>query len=461
MEKDTICAPASATGGALSIIRVAGNRAIQITGKIFDKPLENAQAQSLHYGNITEENGETIDEVVVGIFRSPHSYTGEDIAEISCHGSTYITRKILQRLIDNGCRQALPGEFTQRAFENGKLDLAQAEAVADVIASTNRATHQMAMGQLKGHFSHELETLRNRLLHLTSLLELELDFSDHEELEFADRTELLLLAEETDRHILSLSRSFETGKALKEGIPVAIIGKTNVGKSTLLNRLIHEDKAIVSDIHGTTRDAIEDTTQIKGVTFRFIDTAGIRETADKVEQIGIELTYRKTEQARIILWLIDEMPAHEELSEIIRLTNHKRLIAVCNKVDLNNGKSSNPFENLQELFTQNGLSAPILHISAKLGTNTEELEQTIYDVADIPEYKQNCTIITSARHYEALTRAHESIGRVIDGLKNQLTAELIAEDLRLTLSQLGEITGGQITPPEVLETIFKHFCIGK
>ena len=313
MEKDTICASATAEGGALGIIRIAGTKAIAITNKIFDKDLSKVSSNSLTFGNVYDADGKNIDEVVVSVFRKPHSYTGEDIVEISCHGSSYISRTIIQRLIDQGCRHALPGEFTQRAFENGKLDLTQAEAVADLIAATSAATHRTALNQLKGHISSRLGYLREQLLRLTSLLELELDFSDHEELEFADRKELLNLSQHIREEILALSLSFQTGKALKEGIAVAIIGRTNVGKSTLLNKLLNEEKAIVSNIHGTTRDAIEDTTTINGVTFRFIDTAGLRATQDRVEQIGIELTYQKAKQAQIVLWIIDDAPSVEEI----------------------------------------------------------------------------------------------------------------------------------------------------
>ena len=296
-DNNTICALATPVGGAIAVIRVSGKKAIDIVGSVFspqsNKPLNKAKGYSLHYGQLLNNGQETIDDVMVSIYRAPHSYTGEDSVEIACHGSQYIVTQIIQTLIANGCRQAEPGEYTMRAYMNGKMDLSQAEAVADLIASTNKATHKMAISQLKGHFSSELTTLREQLLKMTSLLELELDFSDHEELEFADRSELLELARRIDNRITTLAHSFETGNAIKQGIPVAIIGKTNVGKSTLLNALLHEDKAIVSDIHGTTRDVIEDTTQINGITFRFIDTAGIRKTDDTIENLGIERTYQK------------------------------------------------------------------------------------------------------------------------------------------------------------------------
>ena len=300
----TICALATAPGGALGIIRISGPQTLEILSRVFSKDLSNAQPNTIHYGHI-KDGEEIIDEVMVSIFQAPHSYTGEDSAEISCHGSRYIINKVLELLIQHGCRMAGPGEFTQRAYLNGKMDLSQAEAVADLIASSNKATHDIALNQLRGHFSSELSRLREQLLKLTSLLELELDFSDHEDLEFADRSELLELSKTIDNHILRLATSFERGQALKNGIPVAIIGKTNVGKSTLLNRLLKDDRAIVSDIHGTTRDTIEDTIDIKGITFRFIDTAGIRQTSDEIEQIGIERTHAAIEKARIVLWLLD------------------------------------------------------------------------------------------------------------------------------------------------------------
>ena len=314
---DTVCSLATQPSGAIGVIRVSGEKAIEITDKVFHgvrgKHLSDAKGNTLHYGEILDKEGKTIDDVLVSVFRAPHSYTGENSTEISCHGSAYILNQVVKALIDAGCRQAQPGEYTQRAYMNGKMDLSQAEAVADLIAASNRATHQVALSQLKGHFSSELSLLREQLLKMTSLLELELDFSDHEELEFADRTELKALAETIHHKIKLLTDSFETGKALKKGVPVAIVGKTNVGKSTLLNCLLHEEKAIVSDIHGTTRDVIEDTTEIKGVTFRFIDTAGIRHTDDQIEKLGIERAYQKMDEAAIVLWVIDEQPTADDL----------------------------------------------------------------------------------------------------------------------------------------------------
>ena len=403
------------------------------------------------YGHI-KDGEEIIDEVMVSIFQAPHSYTGEDSAEISCHGSRYIINKVLEFLIQHGCRMAGPGEFTQRAYLNGKMDLSQAEAVADLIASSNKATHDIALNQLRGHFSSELSRLREQLLKLTSLLELELDFSDHEDLEFADRSELLELSKTIDNHILRLATSFETGQALKNGIPVAIIGKTNVGKSTLLNRLLKDDRAIVSDIHGTTRDTIEDTIDIKGITFRFIDTAGIRQTSDEIEQIGIERTYAAIDKARIVLWLLDAEPSENDIQDIQERCHDKSLIIIQNKID----KSD-----LWQFSHLSPFSSHLLKISAKYGENIEALEQAIYEAADIPALTENDIIVTNARHYDALVRAHDSIGRVIDGLQMQLSGDLLSEDLRQAINTISEITGGQITPNEVLGNIFKHFCVGK
>lgn len=456
-DNNTICALATPVGGAIAVIRVSGKKAIDIVDSVFspqsNKPLNKAKGYSLHYGQLLNNGQETIDDVMVSIYRAPHSYTGEDSVEIACHGSQYIVTQIIQTLIANGCRQAEPGEYTMRAYMNGKMDLSQAEAVADLIASTNKATHKMAISQLKGHFSSELTTLREQLLKMTSLLELELDFSDHEELEFADRSELLELAQRIDNRITTLAHSFETGNAIKQGIPVAIIGKTNVGKSTLLNALLHEDKAIVSDIHGTTRDVIEDTTQINGITFRFIDTAGIRKTDDTIENLGIERTYQKLNEAAIVLWLLDEQPSQHETEEMKQYAADKKIIVVQNKIDLSPTASPIILTGC-EPFAQ-------LTISAKHRTGISQLEQRVYDAAEIPEITENDVIITSARHYAALTAAHDTLVRIIDAMHHGLSGDLIAEDLRICLEQLAEITGGQITPHEVLGNIFKHFCIGK
>ena len=452
---DTITALATQPGGAIGVVRVSGAKAIELTEKVFrgvgKKPLHEAKGNTLHYGVIVDKDGKEIDDVLVSVFRAPHSYTGEDSTEVSCHGSAYVLNQVVKALIDAGCRQARPGEYTQRAYLNGKMDLSQAEAVADLIAATNRASHQVALSQLKGHFSSELSKLRDQLLKMTSLLELELDFSDHEELEFADRGQLKALAETIHERISVLIKSFETGNALKRGVPVAIIGKTNVGKSTLLNCLLHEEKAIVSNIHGTTRDVIEDTTEIQGITFRFIDTAGLRNTDDQVEQLGIERSYKKLAEARIILWVVDTPPSTSELSDMQARCEEKSLILVHNKVD----------ESAAEEVSVSDSPCPVVAISAKYKRNIDQLEQLIYTSANIPEINENSVIITSVRHYEALTRADESIRRVIEALATNLSGDLISEDLRICLNELADITGGQITPHEVLGNIFKHFCIGK
>ena len=334
ISNDTICALATAPGGALGIVRVSGSKAIDTVSVICSINFDAVAANSVHFTRIVNTAGDVIDEVLVSIFRAPHSYTGEDSAEISCHGSRYVLNKVLELLIQNGCRMANPGEFTQRAYLNGKMDLSQAEAVADLIASTNKATHQMAMSQLRGHFSSELSQLREQLLKLTSLLELELDFSDHEDLEFADRSKLLDIANKINKRITTLAQSFETGQALKNGIPVALIGRTNVGKSTLLNRLLRDDRAIVSSVHGTTRDTIEDCIDLNGVTFRFIDTAGIRQTTDEVEQIGINRTFTAIDKANIVLWIIDTNPTKEDIQEILERIKDKSLIIIRNKIDI-------------------------------------------------------------------------------------------------------------------------------
>ena len=451
---ETICALATATGGAIGIIRISGPKTLEILSDIFTKSLTKALPNTIHYGHIKDKD-EIIDEVLVSVFRAPHSYTGEESAEISCHGSQYILNKVLELLVKNGCRMANPGEFTMRAYLNGKMDLSQAEAVADIIASTNKATHQLAMSQLRGSVSNELSLLREQLLHLTSLMELELDFSDHEDLEFADRTELLQLTKKIDSHITRLAHSFETGQAIKQGIPVAIVGKTNVGKSTLLNRLLKDDRAIVSNVHGTTRDTIEDTIDIQGVTFRFIDTAGIRKTTDEVECIGIQRTYEAIKKARIVLWVIDDIPSPKDIQEIVEETNDKHLVIIQNKEDKENSVKI-------PLYTFHSLhNYTFLRVSAKYNQHIDELEKTIYEAADIPTLTETDVIITNARHYDALVRARQSLSHVLDGMHSGLSGDLLSEDLRDVLSNLAEITGGQITPNEVLGNIFKHFCVGK
>lgn len=475
MTNDTICALATPAGGAIGMIRISGDKALELTDRVFrpaaqGRRIKEAHAGTVHYGTIVDGNGAIVDEVLVTVFRAPHSYTGEDSTEISCHGSRYILNKVLQLLISVGCRQAEPGEYTRRAYLNGKMDLSQAEAVADLIASTNGATHRLALGQLRGNVSTELSHLRDRLLRMTSLMELELDFSDHEELEFADRSELLRLAQDIDSRITSLASSFSSGKAIKQGIPVAIVGKTNVGKSTLLNLLVGEEKAIVSDIHGTTRDVIEDIIDINGVTFRLMDTAGLRSTDDKIESIGIERTYKKLNDATIVLWLLDSMPTEHECDEMLYVCRGKKLIVVNNKTDvadftgrlcqLLEAKGA-AAETMVPAATTAGSDVAVIGISARHATNIDELRSTIFRLSDIPAIRENDIIITSTRHYDSLLRAHDSLTRVLDGLAAGLSGDLLSEDLRACLDNLGEITGGQITTSEVLETIFKHFCVGK
>lgn len=453
---DTICALATPVGGAIAVIRVSGPQSITITDHIFNgrRKLAEARPNTVLYGTISDSENNIVDDVLISIFKAPHSYTGEDSTEISCHGSKFIITQILNILIKNGCRQANPGEYTQRAYLNGKMDLSQAEAVADLIASTNKLSHNVAISQMRGFFSNELSMLRQQLLKMCSLLELELDFSDHEELEFADRTELMNLAEKICIHIKKLANSFKTGQAIKNGIPVAIIGKTNVGKSTLLNQLLKDERAIVSDIHGTTRDVIEDVIEICGIQFRFIDTAGIRQTSDTIEKIGIERTYQKVSQAELVIWVVDAVPTVEEIKEIMSITEGKTVIIAHNKSDISNNNANIP--------TLLPCHWKEIHISAKNNIGIEQLELLISDSAQISDINESDVIITSTRHYNSLLQANESLLRIINGLEQNIPGDLLCEDLRISLTQLAEITGeGQITPQEVLDNIFQHFCIGK
>jgi len=433
------------------VVRVSGPDAIRITDSIFRSasrhPLASAAPYSLCYGQITDASGNAVDDVLVSIFRAPHSFTGQDSTEISCHGSAYILQKVCQLLIDAGCRQAEPGEFTQRAFMNGKMDLSQAEAVADLIASTSAASHRLAMNQMKGGFSRELRSLRDQLLQFTSLIELELDFSE-EDVEFADRSQLEQLAANIDELITRLAESFSTGNAIRKGVPVAIIGQTNTGKSTLLNQLLHDDRALVSDIQGTTRDSIEDTTTIGGVLFRFIDTAGLRQTTDTVESMGIERSYRKAREASIILWMTDEAhPADAETERKIReLSAGKHLIRVHNKCD---DAATLPAPTDTEVW-----------ISAKYGYGLKELGDLLVKAAAIPEISQQDVIVTNLRHYESLVKAQECIRRVRQGLTDRISGDFLSQDIRQCIHHLSAITG-DITTDEVLGNIFSHFCIGK
>ena len=478
--QDTICAIATAQGGAIGVIRISGPEAISITAQHFrpigGAPLTERKARTAVFGHLISADGTMLDEVLVTLFRAPHSYTGEDSVEISCHGSSYILQQALRLLIDSGCRLAAPGEYTQRAFLNGKMDLSQAEAVADLIASTSAATHRLALSQLRGGFSKELSVLRDKLLHLTSLMELELDFSDHEELEFADRSELSQIADEIERVISRLAHSFNVGNAIKNGVPVAIIGETNVGKSTLLNALVGEERAIVSDIHGTTRDVIEDTVNLRGITFRFIDTAGIRHTTDVVESIGIERTYQKMQQASIVLWMIDAtsqtpplfiegvsqsdggVPS-EARSKELRIQHSEfingKLLLLFNKADRITPEER---EALEQSYAD--VDAPKLFISAKEHLGLDALESHLVEAAALPDISQSDVIVTNARHYEALTHALDSIHRVQDGLAMQLSGDFVSQDLRECIHHLSDIVG-EVSTDSVLQNIFKHFCIGK
>ena len=456
---DTICAIATGRGGAIGIIRVSGPQAVEITDKIFtpagkkDKPLACSAPYTITFGSITNAEGETVDEVLVSLFRAPHSYTGEDSTEISCHGSAYILQQVMQLLIANGCRTAEPGEFTRRAFLNGKMDLSQAEAVADLIASTSEATHRLAMNQMRGGFSRKLRELRDKLLHITSLMELELDFSDHEELEFADRSELASLADEIEQTISQLASSFQTGNTIKNGIPVAIIGETNAGKSTLLNALVGEERAIVSNIHGTTRDVIEDTVNIGGAIFRFIDTAGIRETRDAIEALGIERSFQAISQAQIVIFVCDinedETQFRAFHAQIRPHLEGKQVILALNKCDLTDAPRFAP-----------PAGTTTLPISAKQNINIQRLRSLLTNLAHLPHINQADVIVTNVRHYEALIRALESIRRVQAGLSTTLSGDLISQDLRECIFQLSDIVG-EVTTDEVLGNIFRHFCIGK
>lgn len=457
----TIAAIATAPGGALALIRVSGPDAISLLSTSFraanGRPITEAQTATAHYGTIHDGEG-MVDEVVVTVFRAPHSYTGEDSVEISCHGSRYILNRVLALLISAGCQQAAPGEFTQRAFLNGKLDLSQAEAVADLIASTNRATHHLALSQLRGHFSSELSLLREQLLRLTSLLELELDFSDHDDLVFADRSEILDLAQHIDARILSLADSFQAGRALKEGIAVAIIGPPNVGKSTLLNALLGEERAIVSDIEGTTRDTIEDVITLDGIQFRFVDTAGIHHTDDRIEKIGIQRALQAAEKARIICLMTEPGMAFPQ----VVLREEQTVIRIINKAEdiLNAPNQTSPIASTPSVdSTDVGQERQEIFLSAKHGLGLDALRKRL--LSFVPHPTENDVIVTSARHYEALLRAHNDLSRVLDGLQQQLSTDLLAEDLRLVLHDLASITGQEITAQETLNNIFSHFCIGK
>ena len=462
-DQTVICAIATAPGmGAIAVIRLSGKGCIEICDRIFVSPsykkLVDVLPNTIHFGKIVNKE-ELIDEVLISVFHAPHSFTLEDSIEISCHGSVYIQQRILQLLISSGARLAAPGEFTQRAFLNGKMDLSQAEAVADLIASSSAAAHKMALSQMRGGFSDELMKLRMELLHITSLLELELDFSE-EDVEFADRSELRSIAIGIDTLISRLCASFSLGNVIKNGIPVAIVGNTNVGKSTLLNALLKEDRAIVSDIEGTTRDVIEDTINLQGITFRFIDTAGIRHTDNRVENMGIERTFSKIEQARIVLFLIHAtknteqfLPYYTQVKE--HLGPDTRLVILLNKTD-----QTDSADMILSQITSLSSGEKILPIAAKTGYNIHHLVDELVSTINLNALHSGDVIVSNARHYEAISHARLAIERVITGLDSHLSGEFVSQDIRECLHYLGEITG-QITTDEVLGNIFKNFCIGK
>ena len=460
---DTICAPASSVGaGAISVIRISGPETMAVVDRIVSfrhGTAAEAPGYSLKFGSI-----ESLDEVLVSIFRAPNSYTGEDAAEISCHASPYIVSELLERLTQAGCRLAEPGEFTQRAFTNGKMDLAQAEAVADVIASSTSAQHRVAMNQLRGGYSAELRELRKQLLELTALMELELDFSE-EDVEFADRTRLRALLDSACSHCRQLADSFRMGNAIRNGVPVAIVGAPNSGKSTLLNALLRDDRAIVSDIPGTTRDTVEETCVIDGILFRFIDTAGIRESSDEIEKMGIERTFRKISEAEIVLGVVDVTDAPEAIEDALRTIISKvdfrlqKLLILANKTDKKgvnkNVITINSFVNSTDY---KDFIISVVEISAKDGFGLENLRSALVERAGIAS--ASGTLVTNARHAAALRETANSLSAVSDGLDRHIPSDLLAEDLRASLASLGSITG-EITTDEVLGEIFSRFCIGK
>ena len=455
---DTICAVSTPHGmGGIAVIRVSGDEALDIVQQRWQgKSLSEMASHTAHLGHIIDSQGELLDEAVLTLFRAPNSFTGEDVVEISCHGSMWIQQQIVGTLIDAGCRAATGGEFTQRAFANGKLDLSQAEAIADIIASQSRASHHVAMNQMRGAFSRQLSTLRSQLLQFVSLIELELDFSE-EDVTFADRSRLTTLATEIKKVIDSLAGSYQAGNAIKNGLPVAIVGPTNAGKSTLLNTLLGDDRALVSDIKGTTRDVIEDTIVMGGALIRFIDTAGIRESSDVIESMGIERSFKKMDEARIVLWVVDATAPIAELEnfhqQIAEQCQDKAVIAVVNKIDASDTQAI--VKKLKELDIK------IAEISAREGTGVEQLKQDIIEAVALPQVNdETAVIVTNARHYHALVRASEAIDRTLQGLATGLSGDLVSQDIRECMHYLGEITG-EISTDDILGEIFAHFCIGK
>ena len=465
--EDTIVAPATVPGtGAITVIRVSGPEAITVTGKVVkckSKSIESSDANTIRYGFVYDESGNAVDEVLVSVFRSPSSYTGEDSTEISCHASSYVASEILRLLCGAGARMAEPGEFTRRAFVNGKMDLAQAEAVADVISSSSSASLRVAMNQLRGGYSSELRSIRSSLVELTSLLELELDFSE-EDVEFADRSRLSSLLDEVIGHVSSLASSFRLGNALRNGVPVAIVGAPNSGKSTLLNSLLGDDRAIVSDVPGTTRDTVEETMVVDGILFRFIDTAGLRSSSDEVEKIGILRSYKKLSEASVVLALLDCTVPEEEnetlISDVVSRIDFsaQKLVVLFNKVDiLGSNINVTLLNNEVSLFDNKYIR---LYISGKTGFGLSDLKKELALTQKDLSSDFDHAIVTNSRHFEALNSAASALGRVKSSLSSGLTPDLLAEDLREALHYLGTITG-EVTPDEVLGEIFGRFCIGK
>ncbi|MBL4708749.1 MAG: tRNA uridine-5-carboxymethylaminomethyl(34) synthesis GTPase MnmE [Flavobacteriales bacterium] len=462
---NTICALSTPNGsGAIGVIRLSGSEAINICNQVFEgKDLSKQKGQTLHFGKLLN-GADLIDEVLVSLFKGPNSYTGEDVIEISCHGSSYILMKVLELLLEKGAQLAAPGEFTMRAFMNGKMDLAQAEAVADLIASESKAAHDIAMNQMRGGFSEKIAELRHELIQFTSLIELELDFAE-EDVEFADRDDLKALVNQLLLMIQKLVASFSTGNALKNGIPVAIVGQPNVGKSTLLNALLNEDKAIVSEIAGTTRDSIEDTVNLGGLTFRFIDTAGIRETEDVIEKIGIQRTYLMVEKAMVILYLVDAVnDSAEEVQEVIQNIKKtiegkdKQLVVLANKIDKGSFDANKVPSEIQEKFPE---GEKVIYLSALQQTQLDQLTDYLKQLASDKLKGSNEVIVSNARHHQALKQAGEALDRVKNGLESNITGDFLAMDIRQALHFLGEITGTIEIDRDILGNIFSQFCIGK